>query len=327
MYYQELLDDFVGMCREIIGNEAAGEAVTRREDAGKEPAGKDAVGGKNPLTGIYLHGSMAMGCFNPQKSDIDLIVVVEGEISDGQKMRFMERVVRMNERAPVKGLELSVVQRRYCRPFVYPTPYGLHFSPAHLQWFRERPEEYVRNMKGEDRDLAAHFTVINRYGIALYGEAVRDVFGEVPKRDYADSIWCDVRSAKEDIEGNAVYVILNLCRAAAFLREGLCLSKEGGGRWGVTNIAVKYRGLISWALASYKSDGSARADGAGADDGPAGAAGVGADDGFAGAVLPDRELAGQFAEEMLSEISELTLRAEMDKPTADPPEDEERQNS
>lgn len=315
MYYRELLDDFVGMCREIIGNEAAGEAVTRREDAGKEPAGKGAVGGKNPLTGIYLHGSMAMGCFNPQKSDIDLIVVVEGEISDGQKMRFMERVVRMNERAPVKGLELSVVQRRYCRPFVYPTPYELHFSPAHLQWFRERPEEYVRDMKGEDRDLAAHFTVINRYGIALYGEAVRDVFGEVPKRDYADSIWCDVRSAKEDIEGNAVYVILNLCRAAAFLREGLCLSKEGGGRWGVKNIAVKYRGLISWALASYKSDGAAGAAGAGADDGPA------------GAVLPDRELAGQFAEEMLSEISELTLRIEMDKPTADPPEDGERQNS
>ena len=28
------------------------------------------------LVGIYLHGSLAMGCFNPQKSDIDLIIVV-----------------------------------------------------------------------------------------------------------------------------------------------------------------------------------------------------------------------------------------------------------
>ncbi len=27
------------------------------------------------LTGIYLHGSAVMGCFNPQKSDIDLIIL------------------------------------------------------------------------------------------------------------------------------------------------------------------------------------------------------------------------------------------------------------
>ncbi len=36
---------------------------------------------KDNLTGIYLHGSIAMGCFNGQKSDIDLIVVVQRELS------------------------------------------------------------------------------------------------------------------------------------------------------------------------------------------------------------------------------------------------------
>lgn len=29
------------------------------------------------LTGIYLHGSLAMGCFNPIKSDIDLLIIVK----------------------------------------------------------------------------------------------------------------------------------------------------------------------------------------------------------------------------------------------------------
>ena len=263
MYYQELLDDFVDMCREIIGEEETG---------------------KKTLTGIYLHGSMAMGCFNPAKSDIDLIVVIEDEISDRQKMRFMEQVARLNERAPAKGLELSVVKREYCKPFVYPTPYELHFSPCHLQWFLDRPEDYIRNMKGEDRDLAAHFTIINRYGILLYGRAVSDVFGEVPEKDYADSIRFDVENAKEDIEGNPMYVILNLCRAAAFAREGLCLSKSAGGRWGLENTAGRYHPLISGALASYRSG-----------------AAVGNDD-LAGMIQKDRELARQFAEDMLGEI-------------------------
>lgn len=285
MHYQELLDDFVDMCREILGKEDV-----ESEDSSKGLIGEKGIGIKKPLTGIYLHGSLAMGCFNPEKSDIDLIVVIENKISDRQKMRFMEQVVRLNERAPAKGLELSIVERTYCKPFVYPTPYELHFSPDHLQWFRDRPEHYIQNMKGEDRDLAAHFTIINRYGITLYGEAVSDVFGEVPAKDYADSIWFDVENAREDIVSNAIYVILNLCRAAAFAREGLCLSKAGGGQWGLENIADKYHTLIAGALASYRS----------------GAAG--GDDGFcgfgcsAGTTQTDRELARQFAEDMLREI-------------------------
>lgn len=60
------LNDFVAAAKEIIGEQ---------------------------LTGIYLHGSLAMGCFNPDKSDIDLIMVIEEGISDEQKMKFMERVV------------------------------------------------------------------------------------------------------------------------------------------------------------------------------------------------------------------------------------------
>ena len=38
----------------------------------------------NELTGIYLHGSAALGCFNPFKSDIDLIVVVNSVPDDEQ---------------------------------------------------------------------------------------------------------------------------------------------------------------------------------------------------------------------------------------------------
>lgn len=35
---------------------------------------KEELGGN--LVGIYLHGSLAMGCFNPDTSDVDLLLVV-----------------------------------------------------------------------------------------------------------------------------------------------------------------------------------------------------------------------------------------------------------
>ena len=80
------------------------------------------------LAGVYLHGSIAMGCFNPEKSDIDLMFVIENELTDEEKLEFMNVVVKLNESAPKKGLELSVVKREVCQPFIYPTPFELHFS-------------------------------------------------------------------------------------------------------------------------------------------------------------------------------------------------------
>lgn len=55
----------------------------------------------------------------------------------------------------------------FCNPFVYPTPFGLHFSAAHLKWFQENPDDYVKKMNGTDKDLAAHFTIINHCGVVF----------------------------------------------------------------------------------------------------------------------------------------------------------------
>ena len=56
MEYQFILDKIVNTSKQIFGEE---------------------------LTGIYLHGSLAMGCFHPDKSDIDLILVIKDSVSDG----------------------------------------------------------------------------------------------------------------------------------------------------------------------------------------------------------------------------------------------------
>jgi len=233
MQYQKLIDEFVAMTQKIIGEQ---------------------------LTGIYLHGSMAMGCFHAEKSDIDILIVVNDSVTAQQKTDFMRQVVKLNEQAPAKGLEVSIVKHCYCRPFVYPTPFELHFSPAHLQWFHENPDDYIQKMNGVDKDLAAHFTIINNYGIVLSGEAIADVFDTVPKKDYMDSIWFDIENAEEDILKDPVYIILNLCRVMAFAKDGLCLSKAKGGEWGLAHLSEKYHALIRQALDCYQSNQNMQPD-------------------------------------------------------------------
>lgn len=207
------------------------------------------------LTGIYLHGSAAMGCYNPNKSDIDLIVVVESDISDAQKTGFMNVVVRLNAVAPKKGIEVSIVKRCHCDPFVFPTPFELHFSPTHLQRYLDDPQRYIATMHGVDADLAAHFTVINKYGVALCGKNIRDVFCEVPYDCYIAAVMSDIENAESDIFDQPVYVALNLCRTLAFVAEGLYLSKRDGGEWALRNKSTQeYSDIISAALNSYCSD-------------------------------------------------------------------------
>lgn len=227
------------------------------------------------LTGVYLHGSLAMGCFNPRKSDLDFIVVISDDITDQQKKSFMDKLVKINELAPFKGIEMSIVKKSVCKPFVYPTPFELHFASVHLKWFQEHPDDYIKRMNGTDKDLAAHFTIINHYGISLQGAPISEVFESVPKEAYLDSIKYDTENAKEDIINNTMYIVLNLCRVLAYVRVGLVLSKKQEGKWGIDNLSEKYRGLIQQALNAYETSGE---------------------------MLTDLVIAKDFAEEAISEI-------------------------
>lgn len=208
---------------------------------------------KDRLTGVYLHGSAAMGCWQPKKSDLDFLVVVNAALTDAQKRRFMDRLLQLDHECPGKGIEMSIVIRDACDPFVYPTPFILHYSRMHTGWYRRDPEDYIRKMNGTDRDLAAHITVIRNRGTCLYGLPVHEVFGEVPEGDYLDSILGDSADAENEITGNPLYVILNLARVLAYLREKKILSKKEGGLWGLENLPEKYHPLIRAALDEYES--------------------------------------------------------------------------
>lgn len=207
----------------------------------------------NNLVGIYLHGSAVMGCFNDKKSDIDLLVVVNSSLSDKDKLRYMDMVIELNALAPLKGIEFSIVRRNVCKPFIYPTPFELHFSIEHLEWYKSDPYDYILNMNGTDKDLAAHIMIIYHRGLCLYGEEISSVFEEVSQKDYYDSIWYDIEHSEEDIIKNPVYIILNLCRVLAYKQEKLILSKEEGGKWGLANVPEEYCELIQQALDEYAS--------------------------------------------------------------------------
>lgn len=208
-----------------------------------------ALGGN--LVGMYLHGSAAFSCFTPETGDIDFLVVTREEPAPAQKERMVRVLLDETPRAPKKGFEMSVVLARDCARQAYPVPFCLHFSNYHSERAKADIKAYCAGMHGVDPDLAAHFAVTRAVGVALCGAPIDQVFCPVPRKAYLDSIMYDIGGAGEDIDEDPVYVALNLCRALAYAREGLIMSKKGGGEWAMARVDAQYAPIVSRALRAY----------------------------------------------------------------------------
>ncbi len=102
-------------------NAAAWALLARVEDIYAEILGD--------LVGIYVHGSLAFGCFQWERSDLDFIVVVEEPPALTEKEALIAALLCLTKAAPPKGLEMSVVLRRDYRKRYPSHPLRAAFLP------------------------------------------------------------------------------------------------------------------------------------------------------------------------------------------------------
>ena len=192
------------------------------------------------LVGVYLHGSLAMECFNPTKSDVDVLVVCETGISDDIKMRIIKRLLEITS-GNANQLEMSIVLKKYVSTFVYPTPFELHyFHPRYLE-----DENYICGGPGfEDHDLAAHMMITYHRGRTLFGEEIKNIFKPMKREYYIQSIMNDIEDATKGIIKNPVYFTLNLCKVLLYLKEEKISSKKEGGLWGTKNLPSEFQTIV-----------------------------------------------------------------------------------
>lgn len=117
------------------------------------------------LTGVYLHGSLAMGCFNPVSSDVDLLVVVREPLSLMDKAAIGQELLRLSDMTPEHGIEMSIVTRQILCNFHHPCSYEMHFSDCNKADYAAGSVDF--NGEKVDPDLAAHFAVTRVRGICL----------------------------------------------------------------------------------------------------------------------------------------------------------------
>jgi predicted nucleotidyltransferase len=208
------------------------------------------------LAGVYLHGSLALGSFNPAGSDLDLLVVSQHPLSVDTKRRAIEQLLRLSLQP--RPIEISFLRQADLRPWRHPTPFDLHYSEMwRASYERDLADEGWRSWNDTQRtdpDLAAHITVLRLGGICLTGAPIAAVFPQVPRDDYVASVMEDVLSALDTITGQPEYAILNACRTYAYLRDGHIFSKAAGGAWALRALPPEWHAPINMALTLYRGE-------------------------------------------------------------------------
>jgi streptomycin 3"-adenylyltransferase len=199
------------------------------------------------LVGVYLYGSLAMGCFNPKSSDIDIVLVVRKGLPEEQRKKVLEYLKGVGSKD--RRIELSIVREDVVRNPRYPMMVDLHFE----YWGDVFESE-------EDKEILSNLYTARERGFCVWGVPIGDVFSEIPAEYHLRSVVEDLEHTRKCLHESservgydpAVYWVLGSCRILAFIREGKVLSKLEGGWWGMVNLPREYHDLVGQALSCYR---------------------------------------------------------------------------
>ena len=193
------------------------------------------------LVGVYAHGSLLLGGYLPERSDIDVLVVVEDALTADEKAALAGRLSEESLPCPAVGLELSVVTRACAAAPNARPAFELHVTTA-------PQDRKVVDGEGHpgDLDLVLHFVVCRRLD--------PDVFAEVPRALVLTQVADELTWAAE--HNPTEYAVLNACRAWRYAADGDLVSKVDGGRWAEARLDGPNLMLVRAALASQRGEAS-----------------------------------------------------------------------
>jgi len=212
---------------------------------------------KNNLVGIYLHGSLCLGCYVQGLSDIDLIILTSSQMEANDKFSLMQILGNIHKRpAP---LHLTILHTSDINPWQYPTQFQLQFS----EFWKSIFESALFNNKLQQHDIfdgkieteiAASIHLINQEGICLYGKPIKEAFPQIPEEHFWDSISTDIDKFVLVNESD----ILTISRIWSYKEEKRILSKMEAGEWVQSRIPEEFVYIIQSAVRSRYLEGHSK---------------------------------------------------------------------
>ncbi len=210
------------------------------------------------VIGIYLHGSIVLGCFVEGVSDIDILIVCDRRLSRVERLLISKNIIELD--CTQSPLEMSAIALNDLNPWKHPTPCQFHYSDYWTEHYKKLlngniKESFIVDDDICDPDIASYIHLINQNGICIYGRPINDIFPSIPEKDFWSSISNDI--VEYDFHAyNTRYLasnILILGRILSYKKEKRILSKYEGGIWTLNFVPERHRYIIQNAINEWYS--------------------------------------------------------------------------
>lgn len=195
------------------------------------------------LLGLYLYGSLAYDCFNPEISDIDFVVVLSASLSSEEEQRISQLHEHLGENFEYgKRLEGTYLTEEQVKSDNYP-PDFLYYVEG---------KEFVKAKEGQgEQDFPMHRQHLYESGIKIIGCEPQNLFFPVPWEILKCSLQQEIPFIKEQFRKRPIYAVLNLCRVVRAFETQKLSSKKQGGEWSLQYLPFRFHGIIQTALNGY----------------------------------------------------------------------------
>jgi predicted nucleotidyltransferase len=206
------------------------------------------------LVGIYLRGSLAMGDFNPDTSDLDVLAVTEIPVDESTYagLLSLHNAIDHLPNRYARRLEMAYVDRRAIRRFQpgfrHPTlgqGEKLDWTEHHENWILER-------------------WVIRNYGITLFGPPPASLIDPISSDEIRSAVrlrladWVEWALTPDDPEwllprSHKAYAVETMCRALHTLATGEVISKPLAVEWALKSLPEPWRTTVQHSQ-SWRTD-------------------------------------------------------------------------
>jgi hypothetical protein len=200
---------------------------------------------RSNLVGVYLYGSLTQGAFDPTRSDLDCLVIVNRDLTRPQLRRlraWLARAARTD--AWMSRVQMQILRRgNLLRPD----------TQSYLYQFG------VLKRSGSDGNPIVWINVLAT-GVTLVGPPPEAFLPPITDAMLFDALVREVGYLRAEIMNPAsewrgrafyrAYAVLTLCRILYSHRTGGVTSKPQAARWALRTLPSRWHSLVHAALAS-----------------------------------------------------------------------------
>ncbi|HLZ68505.1 MAG TPA: aminoglycoside adenylyltransferase domain-containing protein [Dehalococcoidia bacterium] len=211
---------------------------------------------RHEFVGMYLHGSLATGDFDPQSSDIDALIVTasEPDAATIAALAAMHRRIAAGGLTWAARLECSYIPRAALRRYD-------QTKARHPQIGADKPFA----VRQHEHDWVIERHILRERGIVLDGPTAAGLIDPVSRAELSNAVRTILQGWwRQILEQPAwfaervyqAFAVLTMCRALHTLRAGEVVSKPAAAAWAGDALGARWAPLIEQALAWRHDPGS-----------------------------------------------------------------------